>query len=223
MPTLSSAVLRSAWVEPDATVRGAMWQPLLTFLRGIFIATYLPRRYGRKLIVLTTDFPDAWDIDSSSKRSKDEDAKEEDSEPDSDDAKPHNIKRVLRQVRLLRESLSSYQEFLRFLEQGCSGSPRDGYPMVVIALSTIPSKVNHITHSLVFAALTSLPRYLHRRILHHLSRTSSHHSGLPSTVVLSMHSTGPLLLLRSFRLYSNVCYSSSGGFESKTKSTRICY
>jgi hypothetical protein len=35
LPTLSSAVLRSAWVEPDAIVRGTMWQPLLTFLKGM--------------------------------------------------------------------------------------------------------------------------------------------------------------------------------------------
>lgn len=31
---LSSAVLRSAWVEPDTIVRAAMWQPLLMFLKG---------------------------------------------------------------------------------------------------------------------------------------------------------------------------------------------
>ena len=29
---LSSAVLRSAWVEPDPQVRSVMWEPLLTFL-----------------------------------------------------------------------------------------------------------------------------------------------------------------------------------------------
>lgn len=33
---LSSAVLRSAWVEPDTIVRAAMWQPLLMFLKGLF-------------------------------------------------------------------------------------------------------------------------------------------------------------------------------------------
>ena len=34
LPTMSSAILRSAWVEPDAMVRSIMWQPLLTFLKG---------------------------------------------------------------------------------------------------------------------------------------------------------------------------------------------
>ena len=32
MNILSSAVLRSAWVEPDPQVRSVMWEPLLTFL-----------------------------------------------------------------------------------------------------------------------------------------------------------------------------------------------
>lgn len=35
-PTVSVAVLRSAWVEPDVNVRNAMWQPLLMFLKGSY-------------------------------------------------------------------------------------------------------------------------------------------------------------------------------------------
>lgn len=34
LPLLSIAVLRSAWVEPDTTVRNVIWKPLLTFLKG---------------------------------------------------------------------------------------------------------------------------------------------------------------------------------------------
>jgi hypothetical protein len=34
LPLVSTAVLRSAWVELDLGVRGVLWQPLLTFLRG---------------------------------------------------------------------------------------------------------------------------------------------------------------------------------------------
>lgn len=33
VPTVGTAVLRSAWVEPDSNVHGAMWQPLLMFLK----------------------------------------------------------------------------------------------------------------------------------------------------------------------------------------------
>lgn len=36
-PLLSAVVLRSAWVEPDATVKNVMWQPLLTFLKGMVL------------------------------------------------------------------------------------------------------------------------------------------------------------------------------------------
>jgi hypothetical protein len=35
----------------------------------------------------------------------------------------------------------AYKEFLRFLELGCRGSPRQGYPALVIVLSTIPLSV----------------------------------------------------------------------------------
>lgn len=36
----------------------------------------------------------------------------------------------------------AYAEFLQFLELGCSGSPTQGYPTIVIILSTIPSSVS---------------------------------------------------------------------------------
>lgn len=32
LPTLSSAILRSAWIEMDSNVHSAMWEPLLLFL-----------------------------------------------------------------------------------------------------------------------------------------------------------------------------------------------
>lgn len=34
LPSLSSAVLRSAWVEPDVSVRNAMWGGVLGLLKG---------------------------------------------------------------------------------------------------------------------------------------------------------------------------------------------
>ena len=36
----------------------------------------------------------------------------------------------------------AYREFLQFLELGCSGSPLQGYPTVIIILSTIPPSVS---------------------------------------------------------------------------------
>lgn len=47
-----------------------------------------------------------------------------------------------------------YDNFLRFLELGCGGSPSQGYPTLVVILSTIPNEVRspcqHITPSSTF-------------------------------------------------------------------------
>jgi E3 ubiquitin-protein ligase listerin len=92
---------------------------------------------------VTADFPQAWNIDFSSECSKDGEAGEEDSDTDDDGANEGRTSpnpQLPPPVELQRKSLA-YQEFLQFLELGCSGSPRDGYPTVVIILSTIPSEV----------------------------------------------------------------------------------
>ena len=36
---------------------------------------------------------------------------------------------------------SAYQEFLQFLQLGCYGSPTQGYPAIILVLSSIPSTV----------------------------------------------------------------------------------
>lgn len=44
LPTLSTAALRSAWVESDPGVRGStMWQSLMTFLNGWSIGSMYPQ------------------------------------------------------------------------------------------------------------------------------------------------------------------------------------
>ncbi|GLB39355.1 putative ring finger [Lyophyllum shimeji] len=112
LPTLSVATLRSAWVEPDSTVHAAMWQPLLKFLK---------------------EFPNAWEIerlyDYANEEGAAEDAESEDSEAEGEKQAP------------LSKRSEAYQEFLRFLELGCNGSPLQGYPTVVIVVSTIPSSI----------------------------------------------------------------------------------
>jgi len=35
-----------------------------------------------------------------------------------------------------------YQEFLQYLQLGCAGQPLQGYPAVIIVLSTIPPSVS---------------------------------------------------------------------------------
>jgi hypothetical protein len=44
IPVLSAAILRSAWVESDATVQAGMWEPLLLFLKGGYSSDV--RAYG---------------------------------------------------------------------------------------------------------------------------------------------------------------------------------
>ncbi|CAL1708694.1 unnamed protein product [Somion occarium] len=109
LPAISTAVLRSAWVEPDVSTRNAMWAPLLTFLK---------------------EHPNAWDLELSSNSEGDEDEENEDSEGENDTPKP--------QATTSTSPVShAFQEFLGFLELGCSGSPLQGYPAIIIILSTI--------------------------------------------------------------------------------------
>ncbi|KAI0634826.1 hypothetical protein C8Q77DRAFT_1277694 [Trametes polyzona] len=113
---LSTAVLRSAWVEPDMLVRAAMWQPLLMFLK---------------------EFPSAWILEAQA--NKDEDEGSDDSEGEGEDApkpppsSPSNT--------ALSGPSPAYKEFLQFLTTGCSGSPVQGYPTVLVILSTIPPSI----------------------------------------------------------------------------------
>ncbi|KAG5641970.1 hypothetical protein DXG03_003844 [Asterophora parasitica] len=75
-------------------------------------------------------FPRAWEIEQHYDYSKDDedgDLEDEDVEDKKQDDSP-------------KQSIA-YQEFLRFLGLGCSGSPLQGYPTVVIILSTIPSSI----------------------------------------------------------------------------------
>ncbi|KAF8056637.1 hypothetical protein FPV67DRAFT_646018 [Lyophyllum atratum] len=112
LPILSAATLRSAWVEPDTTVHAMMWQPLLKFLK---------------------EFPSAWENERAYDYSKGE-ADAEDAESEESDVED------TKQAPVSKQS-AAYPEFLRFLEQACSGSPLQGYPTVVITVSTIPSSI----------------------------------------------------------------------------------
>lgn len=137
LQVLSSAILRSAWVEPDPNVRTAMWQPLLTFLRGIvsLYALYL----GSSL----AEHPIAWDLDA--KRFKEDEGGDGDEEDDSgaeEDGQPHEVQADQSNDSVVPLVPSpAYREFLQFLELGCSGSPLQGYPTIIVIISTIPPSV----------------------------------------------------------------------------------
>ena len=78
-----------------------------------------------------TAFPWAWELDSSFHTSEDgQDSGESDGEE---------------VVPMPKAGPSAaYQEFLNFLALGCHGSPLQGYPAVVVILSTIPSSVSDL-------------------------------------------------------------------------------
>jgi E3 ubiquitin-protein ligase listerin len=49
----------------------------------------------------------------------------------------------------------AFRDFLQFLELGCGGSPIEGYPTIIIILSTIPSTVKLSIFRLVSQSLSS--------------------------------------------------------------------
>ena len=102
-----------------------MWQPLLTFLRGATHSMYLI-----SLTPLTTDHPSCWAVDSVREAEGDES-----SEGEKDGAKSE------KPTHLIHGTSSAYREFLSFLGSGCAGSPIQGYPAVLVILSTIPKNV----------------------------------------------------------------------------------
>ncbi|KAG2130479.1 hypothetical protein BD769DRAFT_1452567 [Suillus cothurnatus] len=112
IPILSVVLLRSAWVETDSAVRNALFHPVLIFLK---------------------DFPNAWILEGAYDPDKHEDGDDSDSDSEELEAKTSSIRK--------EHSSDAYREFLQFLELGCAGSPVDGYPTVLVVLSTIPSSV----------------------------------------------------------------------------------
>ncbi|THH03871.1 hypothetical protein EW145_g5943 [Phellinidium pouzarii] len=141
LPLTSTAILRSAWVEPDSGVRTCMWEPLLLFL---------------------TQFPKSWGIDrdgvfsvptsEENEGEGNEDAEENEDEGDAEsDASGEGNSSSIRTSDGIPSTPSrmpyhseAYREFLQFLQLGCYGSPTQGYPTVVIILSTIPPSACHL-------------------------------------------------------------------------------
>ncbi|KAH0834818.1 hypothetical protein J3R83DRAFT_10427 [Lanmaoa asiatica] len=156
---LSTAILRSAWVETDTGVRAALGGPLTLFLRG---ATYIHvDKLLRGTIRNVTDYSQAWtiDVESASRDYDNLDANvkdtegddsgsdsneesESDSESDKGDDSGGGVTNAATESppngRLISEA---YTEFLQFLELGCSGSPIEGYPLVLVVMAGIPEPI----------------------------------------------------------------------------------
>lgn len=119
-----------------------------------------------------TEFPKAWELELASLSAPSpsptnpvgEDDDESDKSDDEDDHE-HEQEDLIDQKDDSMDSKDSktnestqphsiaYREFLHFLELGCNGSPSQGYPAVVIILSTIPSSVRHFFLAFVLSML----------------------------------------------------------------------
>ena len=75
----------------------------------------------------------------------DDDESDSGSEDDDSDAEP-NGKHPSRASKPPSNQSEAYREFLQFLQLGCYGSPAQGYPAIVVILSTIPPSVGHRAH-----------------------------------------------------------------------------
>ncbi|KAF5370318.1 hypothetical protein D9758_006910 [Tetrapyrgos nigripes] len=124
LPILSTAILRSAFVEQDSTVQAVMWQPLLVFLKEVRDAWRLEMKYS---------------ADHKETGEAEEDSEDEDDDDDAGEGERH--RKESKDDGNKSHVSQAYQEFLQFLQLGCSGSPMQGYPTVVVILSTIPSEV----------------------------------------------------------------------------------
>jgi len=179
-----------------------MWRPWLKFLKGALWPGF--RGYQYQNAHCAADFPRAWEIDVAfdCQKAKGSGSGEED-DGSSAEEEP-NFQTT--STKVAKDLLSpGFSDFLQFLELGCGGSPLQGYPAVIIILSSIPPSVR-ILPLLSFTDVDSnriltLRRSYSTLNLECLPAHSSARSGPLSTVVLSVPSIAPPRLLLSLVLY----------------------
>ncbi|VDB92351.1 unnamed protein product [Peniophora sp. CBMAI 1063] len=122
LPLLSVAVLRSAFVEPDVQVRSAMWRPWLTFLK---------------------EFPAAWELEAVDRHEHDRDheSDHEEEQSDEEDENSEEPRPITHGSPSATTAPKAFSDFLQFLELGCAGAPVQGYPTILIILTTIPTSI----------------------------------------------------------------------------------
>ena len=102
-----------------------------------------------------SDHPSCWSIDGA-RGIESEDVENEESSDDESDVQEGPVGSSLPRANY---SLSlAYREFLKFLESGCAGSPLQGYPAVLVILSTIPKSVRSEI-AIITMCSNHLPRY----------------------------------------------------------------
>ena len=86
------------------------------------------------------EFPCAWEIDTSFDPQKANQSGSDGEDDGSGAEEEANVQAVPTQVDKDRRS-PGFADFLQFLELGCGGSPLQGYPAVIVILSSIPPLV----------------------------------------------------------------------------------
>ena len=82
-----------------------------------------------QFIYISIEHPIAWTLEAESEKEDEDDDSEDETTPNPQDPPTAPV------------PSRAYAEFLQFLAMGCNGSPVQGYPTVLIILSTVPSSV----------------------------------------------------------------------------------
>ena len=103
--------------------------------------------YGPSFVVVgnqsahyAADYPRAWEIDTAFDPQKANQSGSDEEDDGSGAEEEANVQAVPTDVGKDRRS-PGFADFLQFLELGCGGSPLQGYPAVIIILSSIPPSV----------------------------------------------------------------------------------
>jgi hypothetical protein len=128
-----------------------MWRPWLKFLKGALLLGYYRCRYQSAHYVV--DYPRAWETDTAFDPRKANQSGSDEEDDGSSAEEEANVQAVPTLVVKDRRS-AGFADFLQFLELGCGGSPLQGYPAVIVILSSIPPSVGIHLHPLITILLT---------------------------------------------------------------------
>jgi hypothetical protein len=151
------------------------------------------------------EFPRAWEIDTAFDPQKANQSGSDEEDDGSSAEGEANVQAVPTHVGNLKDRRSpGFADFLQFLELSCGGSPLQGYPAVVVILSSIPPPVGIHPPPFFFNILLTQALTFHRSYCASPPVHSSPRSGPPSMVELSAPSTAPPRLPLSLVLYLSV-------------------
>ena len=117
-----------------------MWRPWLKFLKRALWSGSCCHQNTHGF----AEFPRAWEIDAFEPQKVNK--SESDEEDDGSNAEEElDVQVASTNVAKDRRS-PGFTDFLQFLELGCGGSPLQGYPAVLVILSSIPPSVRSVLH-----------------------------------------------------------------------------